>query len=523
MKTPTETALKIGGRSAIILLVFIAAPSLAFAQIGGARGAAGSAQANKLPLSGRSGQVGSVAAAQSAVAGTTTSINTINPTIQVSGPFGGSVQSTRRMPFAGRLSLREAVERGVQYNLGAVGLNESVRQARGERKTARSALLPNLNANVTGVVQQLDLLASGLRFSSPIPGFSFPSIVGPFNYVDMRATLTQTVVDLTAWNNYRSAAEGLRANQLSAEDASDLVVLAVGGAYLQVIAAKAKVEATRAQLETANALYQQTLQQRNVGLVALTDVNRSRVQALTQQQRLLSLENDLAKHKINLARFTGLPPTDQYDISDEVPFSPAPALTVDEAIKQAFAHRADLKSAEAQVRMAERARSAARAERLPSVSVSADYGVIGPNPSQTHGTFTVSATVRVPIWQGGRTEGNIEQSEAALYERQAEVEDLKGRIESEVRSAYLDLQAAASQVDLALKNIEASEQNLELTRQRFEAGVSDNVEVVQSQESVATGRLDYINSVFAHNLAKLSLARAVGRAAENLSEFLKLQ
>jgi outer membrane protein TolC len=155
--------------------------------------------------------------------------------------------------------------------------------------------------------------------------------------------------------------------------------------------------------------------------------------------------------------------------------------------------------------------------------VSADYGVIGTNPAQSHGTFTVVGAIRIPIWQGGRTEGNIQQAEAALAERRAELEDIRSRIESDVRNAYLDLEAATNQVTVALKNIEVSKQNLDLTRQRFEAGVSDNVELVQSQESVATAHLDYINSVFAHNLAKLSLARAIGRAAENLSQFLKLQ
>jgi outer membrane protein TolC len=441
----------------------------------------------------------------------------------VQGPYSGSAQSTAKTPFSGKLSLQEAVARAVEFNLGAIGLTQVVRQSRGQTRVARSSLLPNLNANLSENVEQINLRAQGLRVSVPIPGFSFPTIVGPFNFFDLRASLSQTVLDLTQLNNYRSARELQRSNEQSAEDARDLVVLAVGGAYLQVIAAKAKVDSARAQLETANTLFQQTSEQRNVGLVAQVDVNRSQVQALTQQQRLVSLQNELAKQKINLARLTGLPPTDRYDISDDVPFSAAPPITVDAAVKQALDQRSDLKAAEAQVRAAERSRAAARAERLPTFSVSADYGVIGTSPSQSHGTFFVGGTVRIPIWQGGRTEGNIEQAEAALIQRQAELEDVRGRIEGEVRNAYLDLQAATSQVDLALKNIQVSQQNLELTRQRFEAGVSDNLEVVQSQESVATARLDYINGVFAHNLAKLSLARAIGRVAESLPQFLKMQ
>jgi outer membrane protein TolC len=244
---------------------------------------------------------------------------------------------------------------------------------------------------------------------------------------------------------------------------------------------------------------------------------------LTQQQRLVSLGNDYAKAKINLARLTGLPPTDEYETSDVIPFAAAPPITFDDALKQAFEQRSDLKAAQAQVEAAELARSAARAERLPSFAVRADYGVIGTNPSQSHGTFAVVGTVRIPIWQGGRTKGQTEVAEAVLAQRRAELEDTKGRIESEVRNAYLDLQASVSQVEVARQNIDVATQNLDLTRQRFEAGVSDNVEVVQSQEALATAHLDYINSVFAHNLAKLSLARAIGRAAETLPNFLRLQ
>lgn len=504
------------------MLMSLILTRVVLAQQGPPRGQTGGTQSNQLPLSGRSGQTGSVTAVESAVPGATTSVNTINPSVQVQGPYAGSASSIR-IPFSGRLSLRDAVQRAIEYNLGAVGLTQAVHQARGQTKTARGVLLPNLNANLNETVEQLNLRTFGVGFSAPIQGFSFPTIVGPFNFFDLRVTLSQTVLDLTAWNNYRAAGDSLRANELSAEDASDLVVLAVGGAYLQVISAKARVESAQAQLDTANALFQQSSQQRAVGVVSQVDVNRSQVQALTQEQRLVTLKNDLAKQKINLARLTGLPPNELFEISDEVPYSAAPPIPLDVALRQAMESRADLKAAIAQVRAAERALSAARAERLPSASVSADYGVIGTNPAQSHGTFAIVGTVHIPIWQGGRTSGNIEQAEAALAQRRAELEDIKGRIESDVRNAYLDLQAATSQVELAQKNIQVDKQNLDLTRQRFDAGVSDNVEVVQAQESAASAQLDYINSVFAHNLAKLSLARAIGRAAEKLGVFLKIQ
>jgi outer membrane protein TolC len=478
--------------------------------------------ANSLPLSGRPAGNGSVSSTQTAIPGTTTSVNTLNPAIEVQVPYTGSANSAEKIPFSGKLSLREAIQRGTAYNLGAVGLSQAVRQAHGQSRVARSALLPNLNGDLSEVVEQVNLRALGVRVQSPAPGLTIPSVVGPFNYFDLRARLSQTVADLTARNNYRASLETVRANEFAAKDARDLVVLAVGGAYLQVIAAEARVISARAQLETANALFRQASDRRVVGLAAQIDVNRSQVQVLTQQQRLVSLQNDLAKQKINLARLVGLPPADAFEVSDAIPFAPAPGITLEDALKQAANLRADLKAAQAQVRAAERAYAAARAERYPSLSFAADYGVIGTNPAQSHGTFAVVGSLNFPIWQGGRTEGDIEQADAALVQRKAEAEDTVGRIESEVRNAWLDLQAATTQVEVAQRNRDVTEDNLRLTKQRYEAGVTGNVEVVQAQDAVAVAELDYINSVFAHNVAKLSLARAIGGAAERLGDFLRL-
>ncbi len=300
-----------------------------------------------------------------------------------------------------------------------------------------------------------------------------------------------------------------------------MIVLAVGGAYLQTIAARARVASEEAQLQSANAVFDQSKQQFGQGLIAKVDADRNEVQALTHQQRLLSLKNDLAKQKINLARMIGLPPNDQYDLSDEVPFAPAAPLTVEAALAQAFQQRADLKAADAQVRAAERAHSAARAERYPSLGVTGDYGGIGVNPAQLQTTYTATASLKIPIWQGGRAEGDIQQADAALDQRRAEYEDLKGQIESDVRSSYLDLQAAASQVELAQRNVEVNKEALELTRQKVEVGVIDNVAYVQAQEEVTNAQFDFINGVFAFNVAKLSLARAMGRAADALPEIVK--
>jgi outer membrane protein TolC len=461
-----------------------------------------------------------VVATESPVPSTTTSVNTLNPTVSVSGAYSGSTNSTAAIPFSGKLSLAEAIRRGLAYNLGAVGMTQALRQVRGQAKTARSGLLPNVSADVNDTEETFNLRSIGFSFN--IPGFTLPTIVGPFNVMDVRARLSQSIADFTAINNYRSARELERASNLSAQDAQDLVVLAVAGSYLQVIAARARVEAARAQLTTANTLYQQDIGRLKFGQIAQIDVNRSRVEVLLDQERLITLQNDLAKQKIVLARLTGLPPNDQFEISNSVPYTPAPPIHLEDAILQAQNQRADLKAAEAQVSAAERALAAARAERLPSGSVSADYGGIG-SPGQLRPTYTVAATLRVPIWNGGRTAGDIEQAQAALAQRRAELEDARSQVESEVRNAYLDVVAAANQVEVAQQNLDVNRETLGQTRIKFETGVSTNADVVQSQEAVSSAQLDYIDSIFAHNLAKLSLARALGGAADKLTQFLNVQ
>jgi len=506
---------RVDGVPIVMAMLMFAAP--AFAQFVAPTGQSQGTQAVQLPLSGRSTQSsGTVKTSEAPAPSTTATVNTLNPSIQVQGVYAGSTPGIAKMPFNGKLGLREAIQRGLSYNLGETGATQALRQAQGQSKVALSSLLPNLNGTVNENVQTTDLRAEGFRFN--FPGFSIPAVIGPFNYIDFRAHLSQSVFDLAAINNYRAASDIAKASRYSAQDARELIVLGVGGAYLQTIAARARMVSEDAQLQSANAVFDQSKQQFGQGLIAKVDADRNEVQALTHQQRLLSLKNDLAKQKINLARMIGLPPNDQYDLSDELPFAPAAPLSVDAALAQAFQQRADLKAADAQVHAAERAHAAAHAERYPSLGVTADYGGIGVNPSQLQTTYSAGASLKIPIWQGGRAEGDIQQSDAALEQRRAEYEDLKGQIESDVRSAYLDLHAAGSQVELAQRNVDVNKEALDLTKQKVDAGVIDNVTYVQAQEEVTNAQFDYINGVFAYNIAKLNLARAMGRAADALPE-----
>jgi outer membrane protein TolC len=444
--------------------------------------------------------------------------------VPTQGASQGSVPSAQTPGAPLVISLDDAVQRGLKSNLGTVAYQQVLRRAEGQTTVDRSFLMPQLNTALTGVDTQTDLDALGFSvLKVNVPGFSFPTVLGPYHYFDLRAGVSQSILDATRLNTFRATRQNGKAMQFSAQDVRDLVALAVTSAYLQVVAGRARVESARAQVATAQATYNQAADFHNAGVSARIDVTRTQVELQTNQQRLTSVENDLAKQKIAFGRLIGLPPAQEFTLSDALPFAPLNDLTIDQALARATANRADLKAAEAQIHAAELTRRAAEAERLPTISVGADYGVIGVDPTNSHGTFNVTGSVRMPIWNGRRTHGDIEQADAALEQRRAEYQDLRGRIDAEIRTAFLDLNSAATQVSVADSSRKLAADTLQQSRDRFAAGVTDTVEVVQAEESVAAAEQDYIASLYSHNLAKATLARSMGQADQNIKEFLGKQ
>ncbi len=438
--------------------------------------------------------------------------------------FQGSVGATAPTDQPLPLSLDDALQRGLRSNLGAITSQESARQAQGQSISARSQLLPNINGGFQETVQQIDLAALGFKFDCPPSlGFSIPHIVGPFNFFDLRAYLTQQLANLQSLRTYQSSRESQRASEFAAADAREMVVYVVTAGYLQVLAESARVDSAKVQVASAQAIYQQAADRFNAGLSAKIDMTRSQVELQTQQQRLTAEQADYAKDKIALARLIGLSSGQALTLTDTLPYAPLENMTLDQAIALASQNRSDLKSAEAQVHSAELSRKAATAEWYPTLGLNADYGLIGVNPAQSHGTFSVTGQLKFPIWQGGRVRGDVEQADSILKQRRAQYDDLRARVEADVRNAYLDLTAAAEQVRVAQSRRELAQDQLTQSRDRFASGVADTVEVVQSQEALSSAEQDYIASLNAHNLAKASVARAVGQAEKIMRTLLKSQ
>ena len=435
--------------------------------------------------------------------------------LQVS--YGGSVAAGQASATPLSLSLRDAIRRGLQYNLGILSNRDIVDTVRAERRRTLSTLLPNISAGAIQTSQELDLVAFGLH----VPGV--PKVVGPFGYQNAAAYLQQTVYDRTSLKNLKSATESQKAAVLTAEDARNLVVQAVSNAYLAIISDSARVDAIQAELNLAQALFDRATDQKNAGTVAGIDVLRANVQLKTEQQRLLAQKNQVEKDKLVLARAIGLPAGQQFNVTDLLPFTPL-ATVIEDLLKQAYDHRADFRAAQATVRAAEYATDAARAEHYwPSVVVEGNYGDIGSTFASSHGTFSLVAGVRLPIYAGGRFRTDIDQAEAMLRNKKNALEDLRGRIDYEVRNALLDLQSAADQVAVARTNVDLATETLVEARDRFAAGVTDNIEVVQAQQLLAAANENYIGSLNAHNGAKIALATALGGAEEGVPQYLNLK
>lgn len=480
--------------------------------------ASGSARATPLPLSGRATGPGSVSTREATTNG---GVETLDSSVQVDGNFQGGVPSADVPAGAIALTLTESVRRGLDANLGTLTADNSVRATRAERMQALSNLLPNISANASNTESQLNLAAFGFKFHVP-PGldFSIPTVVGPFNYSQAQVALSQSIYDAVQRRNWHASKESERAYQLSAKDARELVVLAVAGTYLQTVATAARVDSQRAQVENAQAVSRQAEIRRAAGTNARIDVMRTLVELQTEQQRLNSLQSDLRKQKLVLARLIGLPLDRDLLLSEPLAFHPETLPDAVSAIQRAYQSRADLQAADAQVRAAQIVLSAAHAERLPSVSVNGDYGVVGTTPVSGHGVFSITGSVNVPIWQGGRVHGDIEEAESTLRQRQAEVADQRARVDEDVRTALIELETATGQVRLAETNRGYAGETLREARDRFNLGVATTVEVVQAQEQVAGAESDYISSLFAFDLARLALSRAMGQAETDLPNLL---
>jgi outer membrane protein TolC len=436
-----------------------------------------------------------------------------------SATFLGGVPSGAPTATVVTIGILDAMNRALEHNLGVLLAEQQIGRAGGARWRALSEILPNVSGRVSETRQQINLQAFG--FSGFGPGFgNIPNIVGPFNVFDARLYLSQSLLDLGALNNARAEAHNVQAARHTYKGARDLVVWVAGTLYLQALAGSARADSARAQQETAQALYKQAVDLKQGGLVAGIDVLRAEVALNAETQRFTVAANDAEKAKLQLARVIGLPLGQPFVLEASLPELPIADMTLEQAIDRAYGARADYQAALERVSAAEAARKAIIGEHLPAIRLNADVGDIGLSPSDSHGTFSVTGAVQIPIFQGGRTRGRLLEADADLRNRRAEADDMRAAIYYEVRTAFMDLQSTTEQLQVATKARDLAGQQLVQSRDRFGAGVVSNIEVVQAQEAVAVANEQYISAQYGYDLAKGALIRGVGSAEQTLRQFL---
>ena len=444
------------------------------------------------------------------------------PSISLPGsqsPYTGSLPEGTATPGVLQIGFQDAIDRGLRNNLGLLLSGDQMLTARGERWKELSSLLPDFGARIQENVETESLAALG--FKGNVFPFPLPRLIGPFNYFDARVSLSQSLFSFKQLETERAAVESLKSAQHSLKDARELVVLAVGNAYLLAIADAARIETTTAEVTTAQVLYDRAVDQEKAGVTPTIDTLRAQVELQTRQQQLIAARNDYAKQKLSLARIIGLPPGQEFELTEKAPYQALTPLPVDVYLQRAYSSRSDYKAAQEQLYSAQLLRTAATAGHYPTLDLNANFGDIGVNPGQSNGTWQVDGGINIPIFAGGRTHSDVLEAEAQLKQARQQLGNLRGQIDYEVRASLLDLTAAADQVEVARSSVKLAEQELSQSRDRFTAGVTDNLEVVQAQESVASAHESYIDSLYAHNLAKVELARAIGDAEQGVERFLK--
>jgi len=409
------------------------------------------------------------------------------------------------------LSLEQAIQLALKNNLATLLARERQREAQGLAQEARAPLLPNISGTAYQANITQNLAALGFQ-PSTFPGIR-STFIGPFNNFDARARLVQTIFDLSAIKNYQAGRAGVRVAESEEALAREQVASGTALTYLEALRADRAVTAAQANVELAETLLKLAQDQRNAGVATGVDVTRAQTRLAEEQLRLAQAQMASEQARLNLQRVVGLSFESPLTLTDELRFTDEPTPSAETAVAQAAQSRPEIRIAEEQIRVNELEREAVRAEHLPSLEFVGDYGVSGITPTNTAlPTRRVAIQLNVPVFNGGLTRGR--EAVAASRARQAELElgNVRGQVEEDVRLALSAVRTAIAQVRAADESVTLAERELEMARDRFRAGVADNLEVINAQTALANARDAQVTALAVYNAARLNLAAALGRA-----------
>ncbi|MFN2579332.1 MAG: TolC family protein [Pyrinomonadaceae bacterium] len=409
------------------------------------------------------------------------------------------------------LSLEQAIALAIENNLETLLAKEREDEARGFQRQALSGLLPNISGTAYQASITENLAALGFT-PGRFPGFT-STFIGPFKNFDARLRLQQTIFSLSALRNYQASGAGVRVAALAEGIAREQVATATALAYLETMRADRSVTAAETNVTLGQTLLKLAQDQRDAGIATGVDVTRAETRVAQEQVRLSRAQTEAEEARLQLERITGLPLGSSFALTDPLRFSVETLPPIETAVATAEDARGEVRAARAQVTVNELETRATRAEQLPSLEFLGDYGVSGITPlTSALPTRRYAIQLNVPIFNGGLTRGRIQVASSREQQAQLQLAAVGGQVEEDVRLAYAGLRTTADTVRAADLAAALAQRELEMARDRFRAGVGDNIEMVTAQTTLANARLDQVTALAAYNGARLNLAAALGRA-----------
>jgi outer membrane protein len=405
-----------------------------------------------------------------------------------------------------RLTLRDAVDMALKQNPQVQIANLNIAVTQESQIVARSALLPQANLAVSEAVQRENLEAFlGMKIAG------FPQHSGPFWIFQGGPTGSAPLLDLAAWHRWRESKEnttGARAQELTVREQNVLLVVSQ---YLGSLRATADVSASQSRVDLAKALFDQASDMQKSGVGTGIDTLRANVQYQNEQQRLIEGRTTLQTSLYGLARLLNVDPHQPIELADASEFFQTPAYSADETIEQAFTQRPEMKALTSQVRAEELEKKAAQDARLPRIALNASWAEQGLSPAMAIPVYDFGASLDVPLFTGGRIHAQIAVTDLELKKLAQQQTDLRNQIAQEVRTAAAQLESARSEVDVANLGIDLARQEVAQARDRFQAGVANNIEVITAQDELARANDNQIVALYRYNQARADLAHATGQ------------
>jgi outer membrane protein len=407
-----------------------------------------------------------------------------------------------------RLTLDQAVGLALKQNPTAQIAILTAAQSEQDRNISRADLLPQASARISDEAQKVNLLAQ-FGGKTPFPGF--PKTLGPYQIFSAGPSVSAPVFDLTLWRRYQAAQSTLSASKANSLSTREQVILLVVSQYIGTLRAVANVQASQSRVELAQALYDQAADLQKEGVGTGIDTLRANVELQNEKQRLIVAETDRETSLFGLSRLLNLDPRQPLELRDSLSFFDTPQPEVESSMEAALGAREEWKALESQIKAAEYQKKGAQDSRLPSVRFDGTFAYLGTSGNTTLPTYTYQGSVNVPLFTGGRIHAEVVRADLEIRKLQEQRDDLRNQIALEVKTALLNLRSARNEVEVANLGVQLSKEEVDQARDRFKAGVANNIEVIQAQDSLSRANDNQIAALYRFNQARADVARSIGQ------------